>query len=621
MHRKSFLVFLIGVLLGGSSIASAQAKKKAGASTDCSGAWTGTVTYSRTQTQTDNKTVERVSGRGTDTRNWEMRFEYNATVQVYEAPEKNGTSLGRASITSSLTSKETSVAVEKNSCDRGKTWQDMMGTFTIDASTTGQATVEANVYIGVNSDGTYTVSVGLPEIEGTVTGSQTSTYSGQCTPKKGKNLTIPPMPTKIQGQSLSSDGSHRINPDDPNHLSGSYTQPVFAGVVEKITWSLEKCGAPLRITDLKFEHMKFPTWDDWQEISEQAGTVDGNWVKIKATVFNASGEPKTGEVYLKETYKGDKWDGSKPDAPLKDQTFTVSLEPGEEREVEMLWDSSGYAWYDDGRPRLVQRIKAEVWENYKKADEMTRNLKVVPKPIVFVPGIWTDPEDFEYYQNLLTTTHSYGWKTYAVIDTSSQGTIAGDGATLPADGVRSRSVYDRADNLARYVDNVRGANNAWHVDMLAHSTGGLAARLYIHKTMEVLPDAYPVVKHLMMLGTPNKGLPCTDSLLYMSSFKEDPQTARQLEPEEMAIFNQYVTQRKGTKFSALVGDKIPTVCNGPNWGDLYVTVESASFGVEDVTFTGAMHKDLINTASFNDYVKPHVVTGPRGTYPLAASGK
>ncbi len=34
----------------------------------CSGAWTGSITYTRTHSQTDNKRTERVSGRGYDTR-------------------------------------------------------------------------------------------------------------------------------------------------------------------------------------------------------------------------------------------------------------------------------------------------------------------------------------------------------------------------------------------------------------------------------------------------------------------------------------------------------------------------------------------------------------------------
>ena len=106
--------------------------------------------------------------------------------------------------------------------------------------------------------------------------------------------------------------------------------------------------------------------------------------------FDSPGETKSAEVRFKETYKGDRWDGARPDEALKDATLSVTLEPGEARDVEIIWDSSGYAWYDDGRPRLVQRLKAELWENSKMADEMTKNLKVRPKPIVIVPGIWTD---------------------------------------------------------------------------------------------------------------------------------------------------------------------------------------------------------------------------------------
>lgn len=579
----------------------------------CSGGWTGSITYSRYQKMTDNKTTPRVSGRGEDKRDFEMIYDYKASVAVLEAAEKNGSSIGKATINHNFSATEKTTAVEKNSCDRGKTWKDMRGEFTTSTKTTGNDKTEANVNVGVNMDGTYSVSVGLPQIKGETSGSQNSTFSGQCTPKEGKTLTMQPTPASIDGNSLTSDGKDRVDPADPNRLSGNYSK-IWQNVTEKISWNLEKCGAPLRITDLRFEDMKFPKWDDWQEISEQTGTVDGNWVRIKAKVLNLSGETKSAEVYLKETYKGDKWDGAKPDVPLKDQTFSFRIEPNEEKEVEMLWNSQGYAWFDDGRPRLVQRIKAELWENYKKVDDMTKNLKVVPKPVVFVGGIWTNPQDFEYYQNLLTTTHSYGWKTYRMIDVSNQGTIAGEGVKLVTK--TNKTVYDNADNLDKYVNNVRQELNAWHVDMLAHSTGGLVARLYIHKQMEVLPDSYPVVKHLLMLGTPNLGVPCADSMANNDAFKDNMQTAKELMPEEMAIFNKYVTQRKGTKFSALVGDSIPLLCASPQWNDGFVSVESAKYSAEDFAITKAMHPNMVNTKTFNDFVKPHVVTGPRGAYPL-----
>ena len=280
----------------GQTAAAVPAKTKAPA---CSGAWTGVVTYTRTQTNSNNKTVQRVSGRGEDTTNWQMNYNYRASVAVVEAPERNGSSAAKANISHSSSSVETVEAKERNSCDRGKTWRVMSGTSTSKTETTGSAGgLEANVHVGVNTDGSYTVSVALPEIQGKTTGSQTSSYSGQCVPKEGKNLTMPPTDTRIEGNSLTTDGSHRVNPADANRLSGSYSK-TWQNVTETITWSLQKCGAPLRLIDLKFEHPRYPNFEDWQEIAEQTGTIDGNMVKIKARVLNASGETKYADVRFK----------------------------------------------------------------------------------------------------------------------------------------------------------------------------------------------------------------------------------------------------------------------------------------------------------------------------------
>src|ERR1044071_8260239 len=294
-------------------IVSGQPKRAAA----CSAAWTGLVTYTRTQTQTNNKTVPRVSGRGEDTTDWEMRYSYKARVAVLEAPERNGSSVGRATVDHKFTSDETVKARERNSCDRGKTWQVMTGTSTSKTETSGSASgLEANVNVGVNTDGTYVVSVGVPQIKGRTSGRQTSTFSGQCTPKEGKTLTMPPTETTIDGNSLTSDGTNRVSPDDPNRLSGSYSR-TWQNVTETLSWNLQKCGAPLRLVELAFEHPRFPDFEDWQEIDEQTGTVDGNLVKIKETVLNTSGETKSADVKFKESYKGDKWDGGRPDAPLQ----------------------------------------------------------------------------------------------------------------------------------------------------------------------------------------------------------------------------------------------------------------------------------------------------------------
>ena len=132
--RKSCPVLLLaGVLLVGVLSASAQSSE----------AWTGVVTYTRTHNQSDHKTVDLVSGRGTDTRNWEMKYNYKASVGVMESAEMNGHSVGKASITHSFVSKETNIAVERNSCDRGKTWQDMTGTFVSETKISGSRPLRA----------------------------------------------------------------------------------------------------------------------------------------------------------------------------------------------------------------------------------------------------------------------------------------------------------------------------------------------------------------------------------------------------------------------------------------------------------------------------------------------
>jgi hypothetical protein len=620
LHTLCFLIsaVLLGVFPAAAQSASMNASS-AKKSVNCSGAWTGVIILSKSQSQNTSKTVERVSQRGRDTRNFQMNLNYTATVGIIEDPAHPGSSLAKATIHHEFSSNETSVAVEKNSCDGGKTWQDMTGTFTTETKISGSGRGDANVNIGMNDDGSYAIGVGVPEIQGTLSGSDSSAFSGQCRPKAGKNHTLAPTPYSIQGASLTSDGKDRVNPDDANRISGSYSLPLPGGVLETLTWNLQRCAAPLRIIELKFEDMKYPKWDDWHEVEDLVGTVDGNWVKVKAKVFNGSGQTKTAEVHFKATYQGDKWDGAEPDTPLKDQVFTVTLEGGEEKEVEMLWDTSGYSWYDDGRPRLVQRIKAEVYENFKKTDELVKNIKVRPRPLVIIPGIWTKPADLETYQNILTASHSYDWKACTVTQTSPEGTISTESTVKPVAG--NPSVYENADNLTNYINSVRHSLNAWHIDILAHCTGGLVARLYIHKQMDVLPDGHPVAKHLLMAGTPNNGVSCTNSISFSIAPFRNTQTEKELAPDQMALFNKYVTQRKGTKFSALVGNNAPLLCLKPVWNDGFVEVDSAKYGVEDVTLTSTAHTNLLSTELFTSYVKPHIVTGPQGTYPLAATSQ
>ncbi len=580
----------------------------------CSGAWTGTIRYTRTQTMTNNKTEPRVSGRGEDTTDWEMKYDYKAQVSVIESPEKNGSSAGRATVEHKFSSIETVSAIEKNSCDRGKTWRDMRGESTSKTETKGSATgLESNVHVGVNADGTYTVSVAIPQIQGETTGKQTSTYSGQCTPKEGKNFTMPPTQTTIDGNSLTSEGNDRINPSDPNRISGSYSK-TWQNVTETITWNLQKCGAPLRLVDVQFEDMKFPNWNEWQEVSEQKGTIDGNLVKIKAKILNASPETKYADVKFKETYKGDKWDGARPDGLLENGEVSVRLDAGEEKEVEMVWDSSGYAWFDDGRPRLVQRIKAELEENGKKIDEQTKNLKVAPKPVVLVHGLWSNWKAWEPWQNILTTSHSYDWKAFPVGEKPEKGVMNTGGAFLSTDP--TNSIFENSQQLGKYIRYAQEDRNAWHVDIVAHSMGGLISRHYIHQFMPAnYQDGKPQIAHLVMLGTPNMGSPCADVMNSTFEFLgKNVEAVRQLRQDVAADFNRVNTNRKGVKFSVLAGNPLPTMCKEVVWNDGVVPVPSAKWQISDNAESKNVHTELTGTADFSSFVKPRLAIGPKGNH-------
>jgi triacylglycerol esterase/lipase EstA (alpha/beta hydrolase family) len=614
---RRLITFLVLASLSTSFVS---AQKKPGqqapkAPSSCSGAWTGNITYSKTISTTTNKTEDRVSNRGKDKKRWEMKYRYKASVAVLESPERNGQNIGKASIQHSFSSVDTTAAEERNSCDQGKTWRVMKGDFETKTETRGQASNQpAMAYVAVNSDGTYSVGVSIPQIQGITSGSDKSSFSNQCTKKEGKNITYPDTPTTVEGNRMNSSGNDRVDPKDPNNLSGSWSQSL-GDVTETITWSLKKCGAPLRITDLQFEDMKFPNWNDWKEINEQTGTTDGNFVKIKAKILNESGETKYADLRFKETYKGDKWDGAKPDAPLEDSVRSVRVEANSEETVEMMWDSSGYAWFDDGRPRLVQRIKAELEENGKKVDEKTENLKVAPKPVVLVHGLWSNwRKAWESWQNILTTSHSYDWKAFAVGEKPEKG-LLNTGTEFMSTNP-TNSITQNAYQLSNYVRYAQEDRNAWHLDIVAHSMGGLISRDYIHNMMEPYAEnPRPRVSHLIMLGTPNLGSPCADLLdTGFDLFGEKVHAVSQLRQDFAEEFNRRTTERRGVKFSALAGNSVPFSCKWSGEGDGVVTVKSAHWNVTDKGLTDSIHTELTGTKDFSNFVKPRLAIGPKGNH-------
>ncbi len=580
--------------------------------TNSGGGWSGIVTYRKTLRESENSGKVPAFGRLDKERNYTITTrtrEYKYVGKAIVDGSRPQTT-ARAKVEFSDEDRQIGKMVIVDSCHAFNDEHEFIDHSSSEKITKASANGELeNFNLYVDDAGRYSLSLRFPDAKGSYNDSSSLTRSGYCQPKNNEpKSSASRTEINMKGEGISVRG--QIDPQDPNVIEGSETKGGNGTFLLITTWRFTRKPQSLLITDLRFEHMKFPTWDAWEEVSEPRGTADGNLVKIKASVLNMSDEIKYAEVAFKETYKGDKWNHSMADYPLKDSTVSIRLDPGEEREVDVLWDTTGYAWFDDGRPRLVQRVKAEVYEQYKLKDEMTKNIKVFPKPLIFVHGIYSKPSSFDQFQNLLTLSHSYDWKASVFGADPSLGSMLENGVT--------RSVYDNADALARYVQAVQRERNAWHVDMVAHSTGGLVARLFIHKHAQNLPDGNAYVRHLLMLGTPNAGVPCADSLANYPDVNRDKlKAAEELMPDAMARFNRHVRDRKGSKFLALAGNAAGLHCSGLEPNDDFVSVGSATAGVDSFALTRLRHQELVQPSIFGDFIRGNVIIGPRGTYPIS----
>lgn len=571
----------------------AQAKKPAGAkpaktAQKCSGAWVGSVRYTRTQTNEENKTTKRASMMGEDSKITEFKYEYKARVVVAESPQKDGSTRAKATIKSKLTSKETTSSKEKVSCDRGKTWKTQSGEFKSESSIEGDSDGSgANVRVGINNDGTYNVSVSMEQYRGKQNGSYTANFSGQCTQKKNIKETAPEEEATIQGNSIISDGSHRFDAKNPDQISGSYTQRGVAGMEETISWNLRRCGGPLMITEVEMYQPRHPSVTDWVKINNY--TVDGNFVKVVAKVANLSSESKTTPIEFRELKQGEL---------LPEGKMPITIDANEEREIAYMWDTSGYAWKEAGernQPEINRQIEVKITD-----DSQTKDVEVRPKPVIVIPGKWSDTYSFDQFLKYFQSMKSTYWKVdYARI--------------FP-----SKSAADNAPIVAEKIKEVQEHTNAWHVDLVGHSTGGLAGRVYINDMMGQLADGKPTVTRFIMAGTPNAGTPCAFGMdnIAVRFFHRIDDSFRELTYDNMKDFNKRVRARKGTKFFGLVGHGYNKTCHMTTPGDGLVPAGSALRMVKTFKYTAqpSTHEFMLGESFNMKVIHQWLAIPPKGDH-------
>jgi hypothetical protein len=125
--------------------------------------------------------------------------------------------------------------------------------------------------------------------------------------------------------------------------------------------------------------------------------------------------------------------------------------------------------------------------------------------------------------------------------------------------------------------------NAWHVDLVAHSTGGLGARAYVHDLMPTQYDGRPTATHLVMIGTPNMGSPCSSGVenIVTKFFNRSARAFNEISFENMRAFNQKIFKRHGTKFSILVAISSDMTCQMDAVGDGVTPTLSAMWTIKD----------------------------------------
>ena len=465
-------------------------------------------------------------------------------------------------------------------------------------------------WLSVNElGGTYSFNFRMPEAKG-MTDTESKIEAKQCIkedyPTRTNNF---PVIVPGEGAEIS---DQKIDPRSPDVLAGSKTwdtsTPTLKSFTYTVTWAFKRCPAPVEVTGIRFDERPYGAPQTWREIKPDGDTIDGNRVRIRATVVNFSGDTRFPTIKFNEEIE--KWQ-------LPDGETSLRLEAGEEKEIELEWDTSGYAWKGKGWDAESNRkIKVEAIDG-ARISQLTKPITVSPRPVVLVHGLWSNALAWNQYKGFFWEAHSNKWDSFAVGEEVMIGKMnTGDHF---GNWEKTNTIAENAAVVNKQIEHVRELRNAWHVDLVVHSMGGLISRYYVQNFMPTSIDEKPVVTKLIMLGTPNMGSPCAD-LMYNAfyAYGHRVEALRELKPSIVEQFNQTVTRRRGVRFSALVGKAIPDTCHSPEWGDGVVPIPSATWEVRDWRFSNSLlHTDLTSRADFGAFVFPRLSIGPRGDHSAA----
>ncbi|MEV4247539.1 choice-of-anchor X domain-containing protein [Streptosporangium canum] len=366
------------------------------------------------------------------------------------------------------------------------------------------------------------------------------------------------------------------------------------------------------INSVTIETKRYPS-EDW---GKAEAVTDGAPARIVLSVTNPGSQSITAQIKLSQA--PNPGDGV-PGMPLPVEPIEVQIDPNDTVNVRRTWDTAGVAW-EKGEANLARYVKARAYVGgVKQTYAESESIRTRPKPVVLVHGWKTDAEaSWGYTHAILNSLHPlFSDRSFAVGD----GQFGPDGGTLNTGTLtdplkRTNTLEENAEELAKYLENVRKRTGAWHVDLIGHSMGGNIARQYIQDEMPSSPDGKPVVNRLLQMGAPNEGTPCAEMLVLTAMLNHVPvpysPATEQNTTVLMQDFNKHYMNLKGVTLSNLVGVGRRVPCGVPfPKGDLIVPAESARSVYTDTPVTGTVHMSMTDSAwDFQTYVKDRLSSVP-----------
>lgn len=367
--------------------------------TKCSGGWSGTITVAKTLEEsgsTDEPLISKKMDRQINKWSYNQRYAGRMVVDGSTDP-RAPKAFGSVEYGETRTQQSTTKIWDSCKAVNDQHW--MLDENRREEIQTGNGAGAAESFdLSVDElAGTYRFSFKFADAAGKMSVEDHTKRSGHCSAKNNQpSDTSEKRETTIAGEGAVIE-DQKFDSQNPDILSGTakidtndYNDPQHVKVpITIIKWKFRRCAAPLMITDLKFSQPQFPSPNSFVEIGENGYAIDGNQVKITATVVNLSGEQKTTNVNFNELTENVVLPGGN-----KTETFAAH----EEKEIELIWDTSGYAWKKDAPYNTA--INSRDIEVSIPGDKLHEQISVYPKPVVIVPGMWSKREKLEKFVSL-----------------------------------------------------------------------------------------------------------------------------------------------------------------------------------------------------------------------------